>query len=285
MQNNKIINLVYACDANYIQFFFISAYSVLLHNDRNNVHFHLFYDGSDDDLELLRCKAGFDAKLSIYFPNNDDFADVKVNRNIPVSAYFRLLIPRFLPDVERILYLDCDTIVCSSLAGIFNIDLMNNALAAVSDAGISLKIKRKLGCSKYFNSGVLLIDTVRFSQLIDECFTVLGNHDLITFHDQCVLNYVFKNSWLELDKRWNYMSNNFVDKNLVLLDFNILHFNSIFGKPWEKGCNHPFKSHYLFIKSLTIYKYDKLTNPRLVVLFRNKFPTLDLALKKLRGYQ
>jgi UDP-glucose/galactose:(glucosyl)LPS alpha-1,2-glucosyl/galactosyltransferase len=285
MQDKKVIDVVYACDSKFIPYFFVSAFSVIQNKKEYDIRFHLLFDGDNTNLALQHCIENFSGELSVYYPKDSELTNLKVNKNIPRSAYFRLLIPQYIKDASRAIYIDCDTIICSSLDRMFELDMHGKAIGAVIDAGISKSVKDKLQCDKYFNSGVLLIDLVKFQEKSPIYFSFLGRHDLITFHDQCVLNYVFKDDWIELDREWNFMSNNFTNPKLASLDFRILHFNSIFGKPWEKGCTHPFKSHYLFIKALTIYNIEPLTRPRLVVVLRNKFPLIDKVLKRLRGYK
>lgn len=65
------------------------------------------------------------------------------------------------PDTKRLLYLDCDTIVCSSLHDLSFIDLDGACAAAVRDS-IGGNYSRLIGFGPgdaYFNAGVLLIDT------------------------------------------------------------------------------------------------------------------------------
>lgn len=284
----KDINIVLACDNNFLTHFYVTVISIVNNKDINDVlNFYLFFDGDANDEKLIKIKKSFSNLgicCHIYFPIIDDVKSAKIDKNIPISAYFRLLIPKYIKHVERVIYLDCDIIVTSSLYELSNIDLLGNTIGAVKDAGVSDKVKNKIGVKSYFNSGVLLIDIKLYKENIDSCFNIISNHELITFHDQCVLNYVFRESWLELENTWNYMSNNFLQDGEGKLNFNVLHYNSIFGKPWEKGCFHPFKSHYLFVKSKTIFIHEPLKKQRLIVTLRNKFSFIDFFLKKIRGF-
>ncbi len=51
------------------------------------------------------------------------------------SVYLRLFLDRFLPpEVERVLFIDVDTVVCRSVAELFAVDLGDAAIAAVRDS-------------------------------------------------------------------------------------------------------------------------------------------------------
>lgn len=66
-----------------------------------------------------------------------------------------------LPEtVDRVLYADCDMIVCEPLRERWNTPLDGKVLAAVQD-GISADTKAAVGLRagmRYFNAGLLLID-------------------------------------------------------------------------------------------------------------------------------
>lgn len=74
----------------------------------------------------------------------------------------RLLMGRILPStVDRILYLDGDTLAHASISSIWSTDLQGNILGAVVEPTIDPRRKTALGLSPsdpYVNSGVLLVD-------------------------------------------------------------------------------------------------------------------------------
>lgn len=72
--------------------------------------------------------------------------------HISSIAYARYFIPDYIPEA-KVLYLDSDLIVNTSLEKLFSIDLENKLLAAVKDTdGIT------------FNTGVLLLDNQKCRQ-------------------------------------------------------------------------------------------------------------------------
>ena len=52
------------------------------------------------------------------------------------AALDRLLLPRLLPEVDRVLYIDADCIALRPLENLFSIDNGENGIAASSDDGV-----------------------------------------------------------------------------------------------------------------------------------------------------
>ena len=117
------------------------------------------------------------------------------NSLMPYSKYFIA----DLVDRERVLYLDSDTVVNGQLKPLLSTDLEGFPVAAVKDIDGS------------FNTGVLLIDTVKWRELniSTKCLELHANWENNQFDTessknvQRVLNQIFKDNWLELDKRFN----------------------------------------------------------------------------------
>src|SRR5690606_6741170 len=132
----------------------------------------------------------------------------------PLNIYARLFIPHFVPqEVEKVVYLDVDMIVLKDVFDLWNIDISGYTIAAVHDtfdtAYYGIKNYEELGIpkdSKYFNSGLLMIDTVkwrrdRITEKLMRC--LIKYKEYAKYPDQYGLNVIFANAWYELDSRWN----------------------------------------------------------------------------------
>ena len=130
------------------------------------------------------------------------------------GSWYRVFLPRLLPDVDRLLYLDVDLLVLDSVAPLFEVDLAGTYVGAVKNVWEHDQTKRlrALGVhdpTRYFNAGVLAMDlrTMRedcvLEQLID--FGMRRADDLV-LPDQDSLNVVLADRWTELDPRWNCMN-------------------------------------------------------------------------------
>ncbi|MEQ7799525.1 glycosyltransferase family 8 protein [Pedobacter sp. ASV1-7] len=138
----------------------------------------------------------------------------------PLTTYLRLFAPYALPkDVERLIYLDVDTVVMKDISILWNTDLKGATIGAVLDVGKTVdcawggipnyKELGLLSTTKYFNAGIMLIDVVKWveqdiSKQVIDALRKYAEHVVLV--DQYGLNVVFANKWLELDPRWNWFA-------------------------------------------------------------------------------
>ena len=175
--------------------------------------------------------------IDVKLPEQTVFQDWEKQDHISSIAYARFFIPEYVPE-DKVLYLDSDLIVNTSLEKLFSIDLENRLLAAVKDTdGIT------------FNTGVLLINNEKWRQeklkerLIEQSVVTIkevkeGNFENFN-GDQTILNQVCSSQWLELNRIYNLQ----VGHDIVALYNNwqghlafndkpvVIHFTT-FRKPW-----------------------------------------------------
>ncbi len=193
--------IVLAGDKNYLTPILTTIKSILYYNQNVKIYI-LHQDIPSDWLQELKIQV---EKLGsvvedIYIGDAID-AEWKTQEHISVITYARYFIPYYIEE-ERVLYLDSDVIINGSLDLLFDIDLDDKYLAAVRDVdGVS------------FNVGMLLIDNFKWKQydattkLINKTIDYISSPDFATDNrfngDQTILNFMFENHWLELDKRFN----------------------------------------------------------------------------------
>lgn len=140
------------------------------------------------------------------------------NKNIDLKRHYsRLLMPYILPEIEKVIYLDCDLLILDDLAELWKLNLDGFPIAAVQDNGLGrigdgwqIPNYRELGLnpdSKYFNSGVLIIDLKKwrqenFSEQIIKCTE--ENIEHVVKWDQYGFNVIFQGRWKELKHEWNF---------------------------------------------------------------------------------
>ena len=139
-----------------------------------------------------------------------DFTWAPLNRpHVSVVTYYRLNMHTLLPpDIERVIYIDSDTIVVDSLEKLWNIDIGSKPIAGCADAGgITQSIRLNLPSShKYFNAGVLIFNLaeLRKSKMLDDAVELYHAREKeIVFQDQDILNILFCNRTYTLPLRWN----------------------------------------------------------------------------------
>lgn len=202
-----------------------------------------------------------------YFENGEvkliDFHEEKL-RDFPQighyqkNIYLRLWVDEFFgDDVEKVLYLDVDTIIVDNIEELFDIDLNDNVLASVNIPFATSHNRCHLPLEyDYFNSGVLIFNMKRWrfengrKKILD---FLLKNKDIALNPDQDALNGVFYKERLTLDYIYNAITPFFKkdrfeelgSKELSRIRENvkIVHFNGK-ARPWIYSCNHPYQGVY-----------------------------------------
>lgn len=198
----------------------------------------------------------------------DAFSGIQFPSHVVKIAYARIYIPDLLPNVDKAIFIDSDTIVRSDISQMYEQDLGGNFFAMVEDANwknLSTRLWGKEDGSCYFNDGVMLIDCSalrknNYLQIIKQ--QCKKNFSKYRIGDQDVLNDAFKNRILRLDVTWNCYHEFFFKKlhvyvpddeekfNNTCENPNIAHFVGP-EKPWFSICEHRFKKDYLFYNKLT----------------------------------
>lgn len=179
--------------------------------------------------------------------------------SLSLAALYRLLLDELLPpDVDRVLYLDADTVVEDSLREVFDTDLGGAVLAAVRDANTPWAASmngspwRLLGLEPsalYFNSGVMLIDRLawRRAAVGEQCIELLRKEQL-RWGDQDALNGVVRDRWVELGLRWNVQTCEYrgdcagwalwpAEVEAAVERPGVIHYTET-QKPWHFGSDH-----------------------------------------------
>lgn len=183
------------------------------------------------------------------------------------AMWYRIFLPELLPDVDRVVYLDIDTIVTDRLEPLFAIDLADNLLGAVTNVFMEFHRERpgELGIdpTEYFNSGVVLFNLTaarasRFTQELLELVRARG-HEFV-WPDQDALNLAARGRWERLHPRWNCMNSLFSRPHLAEATLGatqvaeatsrpaIRHFEGPgFNKPWhilhDRGGQRLYRAH------------------------------------------
>ena len=233
---NKI-NVCISCDDNYARYAGVVITSVLINaTGFDNLHFYILNGGISDEnknkiqsLSSIRdCKIDFvDIDENVF----SDFRKITTHAYISLPAYYRLKMPTLLPDVDRIIYFDCDVIVNTSLNDLFNIEVEEYSIAGVLD------IKKKMQKIKptYTNSGILVMDlkNMREQNLESKFFEYAQKHwNEIVCGDQEIINQVCKGKILNIDSKWNVQISNFTNRSDYTKNPAIVHFIGK-NKPWQ----------------------------------------------------
>lgn len=234
---------------------------------------HLLYDANldlnniDNTLENKKCYQEiadrFDAKIIYHHVNVPDWINsetLPATKLFTIGTLLRLYITDLLPEVDKVIYLDCDVVVNTDIDVLWNIDINNYHLAACQDKILSSVMSSKtlelcssvsMNPNNYFNAGVLLLNLNKIRDtlsLSNDGFNYLKNHPDTPNLDQDVLNYYFGNSYYHLDEKYNRMLSSKLGNTDNIAD-SIIHYAGS-NKPW-KSYNSISDELYWYYLSLT----------------------------------
>lgn len=192
----KQIPVVLAFTASYFIPAAVCITSILEHAGQGE-RFHficlLTRDLSDKQKMLLKLLAKDDTAVFSFldlagkldFPHNKRFTD---------AAYYRLILPDLLPTLDKVFYIDCDTVVQSNIGDLYaKLELEQHYLAGVPELVLDFQKDRlvDIGCDteNYMNSGFLLMNLkkMREDELVPK-FLEATKSGKYLFPDQDILN-------------------------------------------------------------------------------------------------
>lgn len=213
---------------------------------------------------LRRMVEGQGAQICFHVIADSEVDGLPRMERIPPIMWYRVLLPDLLPDLDRTLYLDTDTLVLDSLEPLWGTDLEGFYLGAVHNVFEPEFTRRphELGLDSadgYFNSGVLLMNLAEMRR--DHCAPRIleyarENASRLLWPDQDALNVVLGRRRRALHPRWNcqnslfyfsYSREVFGAEAVAAACRNpgILHFEGAeMAKPWHYLCKHPYKPIY-----------------------------------------
>ncbi len=247
------INVCLSCDDNYAKHAGVVIASILFNADKNDKLSIYILDGGisqEAKQKIFELKKIKDSSINfIDIDENlfDEYKKVKTHFYITLPTYYRLKLPSLLPNVDRIIYFDCDFVVCTSLYELFNKEIGSNIIAGVHDTNR----KRVKQNPTYINAGMILFDLRRMrEENIEDAFLkyTKENSETITMGDQEIINEVLKGKIRIIEDEWNVQSSNFLNRSSYTKHPKAIH---ILAKPWIYATASVHKKEY--------FKYLQLT--------------------------
>lgn len=154
-----------------------------------------------------------------------NFDSAHTDSRITTPAYYRLMLSDLLPNLDKIIWIDGDTIVYEDLVDMINIDMDGYCYKAFLDWSF---LANSLKCfdvstDHYVCDGVMIInlDELRKENAVDKFNDFIKKHnDKLVQHDQTVINAVFTDKIGILPAKfgiWNLPSNKLMNYENLLV--------------------------------------------------------------------
>ncbi|MGZ9850617.1 glycosyltransferase family 8 protein [Limosilactobacillus ingluviei] len=162
---------------------------------------------------------------------------IKIKTNLPIATYTRVLLPYLFPELDRLLYLDTDTLVLNSLHQLWHTDLAGHFLGAGTDISVIEHYSHQMFMDQgehYFNSGVLLMDLHLIRQYQTSALlikTALDAGNWFIQADQDAHNLFYFDAYYPLEMGNNYGTTFFRYFPRPTAEITVLHY--YVHKPWK----------------------------------------------------
>lgn len=276
------MNVVYSSSDSYSMVAGISMYSLLVNNQQTeNLNIFLIDNRITDANKakfISMCK-DFNREIT-FIPISDIEKLTGTTINIGrwnISTFARLFYSSLLPEwVDKVIHIDCDTMIMSSLEPLWNIDLTGKVVAGAYEC-IGDNYKKEIGMNPddiYISAGNIMLNLaeIRKRNLEEKFKNFIREHHQLSFVDQPVLNACTSNSdklLLPLNynaysivfylnyknaKKAKRVSHYYSEQEVKDAVENpcIVHFTTCFmdgTRPWIKNNQHPMLKEYLKFKS------------------------------------
>lgn len=190
----------------------------------------------------------------------------------------RLFFDKFIPQhVQRLLYIDADTIISGSIEELVDFDMQEKMLGMVHDAYGKVIANKEHEGNAYYNAGVILFDCTKWRKGMwrKRIIRYINRNGAQFAHpDQDIYNILCRKEIVCMPIRYNFQpihhmySDKVVCRHLDRYDYYskeeiaegrdnpaILHMVRVFGRnPWHIKNAHPFDTQYKCYKELSPWK-------------------------------
>lgn len=266
---NEPITIVIAIDNNLK--YYASTMLVSLFENNKARSFHIYVVTGTEYVKdinyLFKIIDKYNQRYTLITLSESDknaLSQLTVSMHITYFAYIRLLLPKLLPvSLKKALYLDLDLLIVGDLKPLWDTDIQNYSLGAITlddrEPHEELIGGQKLlnipSTAPYLNSGVLLMNLEYFRKTnkMDEMIRFVMEHPgYIKYWDQDVINFFLYDSLLELDKCWNMDDHNAIAHPEIKPI--IIHYTG-YHKPLSGYNAHPYKKEFFkYFKRSPLYK-------------------------------
>lgn len=292
---DSVISVVIASDNNYVPHLGALIASIFDNIAAGTCIDLLVLDGGITRVNQAMLSRLVPSSSSLHFiPMQDEFTSYFTHMHFSRATFYRLILDNILTSRDKIIYIDCDTIVLGDLRDLWEVDMEDMPIAAVHDYIMEMFCRTKTlsadftgslpartylrdyvgipeeHCDNYFQAGLLIMNLRRIREL---GLTKRMTDSLLSrkywFLDQDVLNKFFCGSHISLPAEWNVV--NVMDDISSHLDRRrareleearsnpkLIHYAGYEAKPWINP-SAPLAEYYTLYLRLTFW-YEEVMN-------------------------
>lgn len=280
------VNVLYAFDTKFWKLAAVSMYSLLKNaSSETSCTIHCMVPKHTKGKRKIR-------KIIKLYPNaslvwktvrkkDNPYKSYDFSRWSPV-IFYRLFAHNVFPDLDKVLYIDSDTLICSDLSDLYAEDVSKYVMGAVLDMAPTEDLennngkyvkefsKKYLNDGPYYNSGVLLLNMEEMRKQGD---LIKGVKVPLKYPDQDLLNVAFMGKIKPLKLKYNFgpgvrISKKFAKNQAKEVEkggYKILHFYTIKPYWYSYACSNEYYSiFYKYANEIDIYPSDFLLKPKKV---------------------
>lgn len=259
------MNVLVTLDSNYVNPLCSMLKSLFYSNSKES--FRIFVAHSTlteyDFKQIKSVCSGYNVSIESILLDDSYFENAPRCSRITKETYYRLFAPLYLPkDVDRILYIDPDTVVINPISSFYNLNFGDGVVAGAGHLNEFLntvnRVRLKMKNTKvYVNAGVLLMNIEKLRENFDKeaIFDYISKNKKWLFQaDQDVINAMYdgkivllNEDVINLDDRCftRVLNNNTVKKAYEYVNKHtmIVHFDGK-NKPWKTDYNGNLLCYY-----------------------------------------
>lgn len=268
---NKIVPVFFAADDKYTPVLSVALTSLIAYvSNENHYDIHILTeDITKQNEKIIRDIVAGKPNVTLFFDNisdliRADLADLDTKLWY-IETFYRVYIPRLFPQYDKAIYIDCDLVLNGDIAELYNVDLGDNYVAAAVER-IMAQVPELtayannyvgVGVHKYFNAGVLLMNSKLFRhiRLEDRFFEIYNTMKMDVAPDQDCLNVICAGRVKWLTNIWNKTPFSPNDQPLSDKEIRLYHY-ILSSKPWKNRDAVAFEDKFWqHAKNTVFYKH------------------------------
>lgn len=239
-------NIFFKVDDDNTKMLLVALNSVYKNINKNNIYdINIIYDKlSEENKKLITSfnKTNFNVMLTNLINSE---VSVNVLQNKLFGNCLQVFLPNMFPNIDKAVYLSCNTVIKTDIANLYEIDLKNNLIGAVPDEIVNKTYEfieytnnfLGVNAQDYFNTDVLVMDFKKLREFdsVNKFFKMQKDVKFELNSSTSYMNLLWQNQVKYLGLEWNKMP---IDNCLDEDEIKIVNFSDNY-KPYKyKNINY-----------------------------------------------